>query len=476
MLHVHRSDRADGLIEALRALLARAAGRSVRARAGRVPTRGMERWLTQRLSVGLGICANVEFPFPRRLTGDAVAAASGIDPDDRPVAAGAARVAAAGRRRGGAAGSRGWELRRTWRSTDAPVRGRPPSRHAVRPLRAAPARGATGRRPLAGASCGGGCASGSRSRTRRRGWRRVRAAAGEPGAVELPSASRCSASRGCPPPSCTSCARWPSTATCTCSCCIRRRRCGSGSRRGAARRAPRRGPDAHAGRATACSPPGGRTRASCSSSSAPDVVTHEHPVEHRAGTLLARLQAAVREDAPPEPGAADGSIEVHACHGRARQVEVLRDAILHLLEEDPTLEPRDVIVMCPDIETFAPLIQATFGAEEDEERARRPPARPARAARGPLAAPDQPGARRGRAAARAARAAADGVAGARPRRPRAGAAALPARRRRARAARGLGVRERHPLGPGRRAPRAVQALRRCPRGRGAPGWTGCWSA
>ena len=49
----------------------------------------------------------------------------------------------------------------------------------------------------------------------------------------------------------------------------------------------------------------------------------------------------------------------------------MRDAILHLLEEDPTLEPRDVIVMCPDIETFAPLIQATFGAgevsDEDDE-------------------------------------------------------------------------------------------------------------
>ena len=38
--------------------------------------------------------------------------------------------------------------------------------------------------------------------------------------------------------------------------------------------------------------------------------------------MLARLQAAVREDRAPAPGAADGSIEVHACHGRARQVEV----------------------------------------------------------------------------------------------------------------------------------------------------------
>ena len=55
---------------------------------------------------------------------------------------------------------------------------------------------------------------------------------------------------------------------------------------------------------------------------------------------------------------------MHSCHGRVRQVEVLRDAILHALAEDETLEPRDVIVMCPDVESFAPLIQATFGAGE----------------------------------------------------------------------------------------------------------------
>ncbi len=124
-----------------------------------------------------------------------------------------------------------------------------------------------------------------------------------------------------------------------------------------------------------------------------DHADHHHPVLDPADTLLARLQSDVRADRMP-PGAplperpderpllaaGDRSVEVHACHGRARQVEVLRDAILHVLEDDPTLEPRDVIVMCPDIETFAPLIQATFGAgevaAEDEEtlpaRAQRP--------------------------------------------------------------------------------------------------------
>jgi exodeoxyribonuclease V gamma subunit len=96
-----------------------------------------------------------------------------------------------------------------------------------------------------------------------------------------------------------------------------------------------------------------------------DHADHLHAVEHRADTLLARVQADVREDRRRHH-VADRSIQVHSCHGRARQVEVLRDAILHLLADDPTLEPRDVIVMCPDIETFAPLIQATFGAGDDE--------------------------------------------------------------------------------------------------------------
>ena len=57
-----------------------------------VPTRGMERWLAQRLSASLGathgrkdgVCANVDFPPPRRLLGDAVAVASHIPPDEDP--------------------------------------------------------------------------------------------------------------------------------------------------------------------------------------------------------------------------------------------------------------------------------------------------------------------------------------------------------------------------------------------------------
>ena len=55
---------------------------------------------------------------------------------------------------------------------------------------------------------------------------------------------------------------------------------------------------------------------------------------------------------------------MHSCHGPARQIDVLREVLLGLLADDPTLEPRDIVVMCPDIETYAPLIVADFGLGE----------------------------------------------------------------------------------------------------------------
>src|SRR4051794_26709179 len=84
MLHLHRSERADGLVEALRGLLAAPLDDPFAAEVVCVPTRGMERWLTQRISDRLGICANVGFPSPRRLADEAVASASGFEADADP--------------------------------------------------------------------------------------------------------------------------------------------------------------------------------------------------------------------------------------------------------------------------------------------------------------------------------------------------------------------------------------------------------
>ena len=90
-------------------------------------------------------------------------------------------------------------------------------------------------------------------------------------------------------------------------------------------------------------------------------------------TWLARLQhdivnlslpspPRVSGDAPGDAfGTLDTSISLHACHSPMRQVEVLRDVLLSLFSECPALAPRDVAVLTPDIETFAPLIEAVFG-------------------------------------------------------------------------------------------------------------------
>ena len=88
----------------------------------------------------------------------------------------------------------------------------------------------------------------------------------------------------------------------------------------------------------------------------------------RPDTLLGWLQSdiAANQVRPQgrslQPG--DRSVQVHACHGPARQVDVLREVLLGLLADDETLEPRDILVMCPDIETYAPLIAANFGLGE----------------------------------------------------------------------------------------------------------------
>ena len=87
-------------------------------------------------------------------------------------------------------------------------------------------------------------------------------------------------------------------------------------------------------------------------------------------SLLHRLQADIAANVVPGGtgggvlAADDHSVQVHACHGAARQVEVLREVLLGLLTDDPTLEPRDILVTCPDIEAYAPLISAAFGMGE----------------------------------------------------------------------------------------------------------------
>jgi len=91
------------------------------------------------------------------------------------------------------------------------------------------------------------------------------------------------------------------------------------------------------------------------------------------GSALSVLQADVRGDQRRGPGGevaalpwrpGDHSVQVHACHGPVRQLEVLREVLLGLLEDDPSLEPRDIVVLTPDIAAYAPIVPAAFPQRE----------------------------------------------------------------------------------------------------------------
>jgi len=82
--------------------------------------------------------------------------------------------------------------------------------------------------------------------------------------------------------------------------------------------------------------------------------------------LLGRLQADIfylNDGATAPVPLPDANISLHACHSAMREVEVLHDRLLDLFAADPTLKPRDVIVMVPDVSPYAALVEAVFGAE-----------------------------------------------------------------------------------------------------------------
>ena len=435
MLYIHRSERADALVDGLGELLREPLADVMQAEIVAVPSRGVERWLAQRVSRQLGtgpggsdgVCANVLFPFPGSLVGDALSAASGFDPATDPwrperavwpllevvdahldepwLAALAAHL-----RNAGPDGS----LRRF-----ATVRHIADlyDRYGVhRPemLRgwAAGAAGSTtpgvtaGGATTPGATAGGATTPGSTTpeeRWQAELWRRLRDRIGSPSPAERLSdacdALRQDAGLSDLPQriSLFGLTRLPASYLDVLAALSERR-------------------DVHLfllhpspvlwDTLAGVHPPRGLRRTDDPSTTATtnpllsswgrdaremqlvlaaagDQVVDDHrPAALGTATLLRRIQHDICDDRLPAGSThqtpqedlpildrGDQSIAVHACHGRARQVEVLRDAVLHLLEDDPDLEPRDILVMCPDIETYAPFIDATFGAAEpsDEE-------------------------------------------------------------------------------------------------------------
>ncbi len=64
----------------------------------------------------------------------------------------------------------------------------------------------------------------------------------------------------------------------------------------------------------------------------------------------------------------DRSVQVHSCHSPVREIEVLHDQLLALFESEDGLTPADVVVMTPDIDAYAPTIEAIFGTADPARR------------------------------------------------------------------------------------------------------------
>ncbi|MDP3086048.1 MAG: exodeoxyribonuclease V subunit gamma [Rubrivivax sp.] len=97
-----------------------------------------------------------------------------------------------------------------------------------------------------------------------------------------------------------------------------------------------------------------------------------HYQPHPGSSLLARLHNAILDMAELAPGTApladgDRSIELHVCHSLTRELEVLQDHLLGLFASaGGRLRPADILVLTPDLEAAAPLIDAVFGTAARE--------------------------------------------------------------------------------------------------------------
>ena len=413
MLHIHRAERADRLLEGLSGVLAQPLADPFQPEVVAVPTRGVERWLTQRLAARLGtsagggdgVCANVDFPFPGRVVGDATAAATGVDRDTDP-----------------------WLAQRSvWPLLDvvderldepwlSALRGHltddtddDPGRQSrrfsvVRHLADLFDRYGVHRPAMVQAWAEGRDADGDGGDLpadlawQPQLWRHLHDRIGVPSPAQR-LGQACLRLRDDPALldlpariSLFGLTRLPASYLEVLAAVAAGRDVHLFLLHPSAplwqridtqladRPTPRRR-DADETATTPANPllrSWGRDAREMQLVLRPVLAAataHHLDLAPQRTTLLQRLQADVRADAAP-PGlplpdqpdgrallqAGDDSLRVHACHGRARQVEVVRDAILHLLSAHPHLEPRDVIVMCPDVEAFAPLIHAAFGA------------------------------------------------------------------------------------------------------------------
>lgn len=90
-------------------------------------------------------------------------------------------------------------------------------------------------------------------------------------------------------------------------------------------------------------------------------------------SLLHSIQQDIRLKSDPEMQKAvfkdmtsDHSLQFHICHSPMREIEVVKDLILKWFDEtlSSNPQPRDVQVLVPDMETYAPFIESVFNVND----------------------------------------------------------------------------------------------------------------
>ncbi len=92
-------------------------------------------------------------------------------------------------------------------------------------------------------------------------------------------------------------------------------------------------------------------------------------------TILSFIQSSIVDLGDPTSGpdsskkvfsSGDDSVQIHVCHSRFREVEVIHDRLVGLFRSDADLRPHEVAVLAPDISKYAKAIEAVFGSAPKE--------------------------------------------------------------------------------------------------------------
>ena len=101
-----------------------------------------------------------------------------------------------------------------------------------------------------------------------------------------------------------------------------------------------------------------------------EIPVYESPVDmdsktgkQTTATVLARIQNDILrlQDARQQPEVLiDDSLFIASAHSALREIQALHDWLLEQFNKDNSLTPKDILVMCPNVENYAPYVEAVF--------------------------------------------------------------------------------------------------------------------